>query len=189
MGEIVLVRHGETEWSSAHRHTSVTDMELTETGRKQAAALRTVLGNRRFAAVWCSPRIRAMETADLAGLSVTGMDADLIEWNYGKYEGVTTEQIRQERPEWNLWRDGCPGGESPEQIGERIERVLDRGHALMGEGDVALVGHAHAFRVAAARWVGLPVAGGGLFRLDTATISTLGFEREQPVITQWNVAS
>lgn len=186
MGEIVLVRHGETEWSAAGRHTSITDLDLTETGRQQARALRPILADRRFVAVLCSPRKRSLATAELAGLTVTKVDADIIEWNYGKYEGITTAKIHQDDPLWNLWRDGCPGGESPEQISERMDRLLSRTRPLLPDGDVALVGHGHAFRVAAARWLGLPASDGKLLKLDTAAVSALGYERDQAVITRWN---
>lgn len=189
MAEIVLIRHGETEWSRAHRHTSYTDLPLTADGERQAKALAQALAQRRFAAVIASPRLRARRTAELAGLAVTGIDDDLAEWNYGAYEGITSEEIRRDRPGWTVWTDGGgPGGESPEQVGARVDRVLDRVRPLLTQGDVALVGHGHCLRVAGARWVGLPPSAGALLRLDTATLSALGFEREQPVILRWNVS-
>jgi broad specificity phosphatase PhoE len=186
VGEIVLIRHGQTEWSAAGRHTSVTDLPLTTAGERQARALGQALAERHFVAVLSSPRQRAWRTAELAGLAVTEVNDDLAEWHYGEYEGITTKQIRAERPDWSLWRDGCPGGETPEQVGARIDRVLARVHELLPPGDVALVGHGHSLRVAGARWVGLPVAAGGLLALDTASISTLGYEHERPVIRGWN---
>jgi probable phosphoglycerate mutase len=186
MGDIVLIRHGETEWSRAHKHTSYTDLPLTAEGERQAKALARALTGHRFVAVISSPRQRALRTAELAGLAVTSVDEDLAEWNYGEYEGVTTEEIRRTRPGWTLWTDGCPGGESPEQVGARVDRVLERVRPLLVEGDVALVGHGHCLRVVGARWVGLPPSAGGLLRLDTATLSALGFEREQRVILRWN---
>ena len=186
MAEIVLVRHGQTSWSASHRHTSYTDLELTPEGERQARQLGTALGGRRFAAVLSSPRRRAVRTAQLAGLSVTEVDDDLAEWNYGAYEGLTTAQIRQQRPDWLLWTHACPDGESPEQVGSRLDRVLRRVSALLDRGDVALVAHGHCLRVAGARWIGLPPSGGGLLRLDTATISVLGHEHERPVIRRWN---
>lgn len=186
MAEILLIRHGETTWSRAHRHTSVTDLELTDDGRRQAAGLAGQLAGRSFATVLVSPRRRARETAELAGLPVTGIEPDLAEWHYGRYEGRTGEQIRQENPDWYLWTDGCPEGESPEQVGARLDRVLDRARERLGHGDVALVGHAHSLRVAGARWIGLPPAAGGLLRLDTAGISALGHEHGRPVILRWN---
>jgi len=182
----VLVRHGETEWSRAHRHTSSTDLPLTPLGERQAEALAPVLAGRRFVAVLSSPRRRARNTAKGAGLTISVVDDDLAEWDYGDYEGVTTEEIHRDRPEWLLWTDGGPGGESPEQVEARIDRVVARLTPLVTEGDVAVVGHGHALRVLAARWIGLPVAAGRLLRLDTATLSTLGFEHASRVITLWN---
>lgn len=186
MADIVLIRHGETEWSATGRHTSTTDLALTATGEDQARALAPALARRRFAAVLCSPRKRAQHTAALAGLTVTDTDDDLVEWDYGDYEGRTTADIRTSRPDWNLWTDGAPGGENPAQVGARLDRVLERARDLLGGGDIALVGHGHALRVAGARWIGLAASGGELLRLDTATISTLGFEHGRPVITTWN---
>src|SRR5262245_19394271 len=183
---IVLVRHGQTEWSANGRHTSYTDMELTPDGERQAAALRAVLAGRRFVAVISSPRTRALRTAVLAGLDVTTVDEDLTEWNYGEFEGRTTAEITRERPDWNLWTDGCPGGESPDQVAERVDRVLARVRPMLTEGDVALVGHGHALRVTGARWVRLPPAGGALLRLDNGTVSALGFEHGREVILRWN---
>jgi probable phosphoglycerate mutase len=186
MADIVLIRHGETEWSATGRHTSTTDIPLTDAGEAQARALAPALARRRFAAVLCSPRKRAQHTAELAGLTVTDIDDDLAEWDYGAYEGRTTADIHTEVPDWNLWTDGCPGGETPTQVGARLDRVLERARDLLCDGDVALVGHGHALRVAGARWIGLSATGGGLLRLDTATLSTLGFEHARPVINTWN---
>jgi broad specificity phosphatase PhoE len=186
MGELVLVRHGATEWSVNGRHTSHTDLPLTADGERQAHALAGALSGRYFAAVLCSPRQRARHTAELAGLKVTDVTEDLAEWNYGEYEGITTASIREQRPEWNLWSDGCPGGESPEQVGARLDRVLDTIRPLLTQGDVAAVAHGHTLRVLGARWLGLPVAGGALLRLDTATLSTLGHEHARQVISVWN---
>lgn len=185
MAEIVLVRHGQTEWSATHRHTSYTDIDLTPDGERQARELNARLAGRRFAAVISSPRKRALRTAELAGLPLTGIDDELAEWNYGEYEGITTEEIQRTRdPQWNLWIDGAPGGESPDQVGARLDRVLARAAAI--DGDVALIGHAHALRVVGARWIGLPASGGGKLRLDTATLSVLGHEHGRPVILRWN---
>lgn len=186
MGEIVLVRHGETEWSASRRHTSYTDLELTADGEREARALATPLAGRRFALVLASPRRRALRTAELAGLAVTAADEDLAEWNYGRYEGVTTADIHTGRPGWNIWTDGCPAGESPAEVGARLDRVLARAAAALADGDVALVGHAHSLRVLGARWIGLPPSGGGLLRLDTATVSVLGHEHGRRVILRWN---
>ncbi|MCX4472401.1 histidine phosphatase family protein [Micromonospora sp. NBC_01655] len=186
MGEIALVRHGETEWSASRRHTSYTDLDLTPDGERQARALGGVLGGWRFARVLSSPRTRALRTARLAGLAVTATDPDLAEWNYGEYEGRTTADIQADRPGWDIWTDGCPGGESPAEVGERLDRVLGRIAALLDSGDVALVGHAHSLRVLGARWIGLPPAAGGRLRLDTATVSVLGHEHGRRVIQRWN---
>jgi broad specificity phosphatase PhoE len=186
MGDVVLIRHGETEWSKAHRHTSYTDLPLTAEGERQAKALAPALAGRRFVAVVSSPRQRALRTAELAGLTVGTVGEGLVEWNYGEYEGLTTEEIRRTRPGWTLWTDGCPGGESPEQVARRIDGALARIRPLLEYGDVALVGHGHALRVVGARWVGLPASAGAYLRLDTATLSALGFEREQEVLRYWN---
>jgi probable phosphoglycerate mutase len=186
VAEILLIRHGQTEWSAMRRHTSYTDLPLTPEGEQQAGALATALSGRRFTAVLCSPRQRARRTAELARLRVTALDDDLVEWDYGEYEGITTAQIRHDRPDWDLWRDGCPGGERPEEVGARLDRVLARACARLDGGDVALVGHGHALRVAGARWIGLPPAAGGRLALDTATLCTLGYEHEHPVLRQWN---
>ncbi|WP_229074603.1 histidine phosphatase family protein [Actinoplanes sp. DH11] len=187
MGEIVLVRHGQTEWSANGRHTSYTDLELTAEGERQARVVADRLAGRSFAAVLSSPRKRALRTAELAGLAVTEVTEDLAEWNYGEYEGITTKKIRETRPDWSLWTDGCPGGESPEQIGARLDRVLAKAREFLAQGDVALVAHGHCLRVTGARWVGLPPSAGGLLKLDTATLSVLGFEHAvDPVIAHWN---
>lgn len=187
MREIVLVRHGQTEWSAAGRHTSFTDLPLTPEGERQSARLASLLAGRAFAAVLCSPLQRAVRTAGLAGLEITATDDDLLEWNYGAYEGRTTVEIRQERPEWSLWHHGCPGGETATQVGARVDRVLERARTMLASGDVALVGHAHLLRVLTARWLGLPPEAGALFRLETGTLSVLGFERETPVLLRWNL--
>ncbi|MCL7457993.1 histidine phosphatase family protein [Micromonospora echinofusca] len=186
MGELLLIRHGETTWSASRRHTSYTDLELTPDGERQARALGRFLAGRRFAAVLTSPRARALHTARLAGLTVTVTLDDLAEWNYGEYEGRTTADISDDHPSWSIWTDGCPGGESPNQVGERLDRVLARVHPLLDRGTVALVGHAHSLRVLGARWVGLPPSAGGLLRLDTATVSVLGHEHGRRVILRWN---
>jgi broad specificity phosphatase PhoE len=186
MAEIVLVRHGQTEWSKAGRHTGRTDIELTADGEQQAREIGAKLAGREFAAVLCSPRVRARRTAELAGLEVSAVDEDLAEWDYGDYEGITTKVIHETRPDWYLWDDGVPGGESPEQIGARIDRVLSRARAHLEHGDVALVAHGHALRVVGARWIEEPVRVGGRLRLDTATMCRLGFEHDRPVILEWN---
>ena len=186
MAEIVLIRHGQTEWSATGRHTSYTDIDLTAVGEQQARALADRLEGRAFAAVISSPRLRAQRTAALAGLAVTEICDDLAEWNYGRYEGITSPQIRADRPGWSLWSDGVPDGETPDEVGARLDRVLDRADALLAGGDVALVAHGHSLRVAGARWIGLPAAGGGQLFLDTATLSVLGHEHGARVIRRWN---
>jgi broad specificity phosphatase PhoE len=186
MAEIVLIRHGQTEWSANGRHTSYTDLDLTEEGVAQARLAGERLTGRKFAAVISSPRHRALRTAELAGLTVTETTEDLAEWNYGDYEGVTSATIHETRPSWSLWTDGAPGGETPEEVGARLDRVLAHARTFLDTGDVALIAHGHSLRVAGARWIGLPASGGGLLKLGTATLSTLGFEHGNQVIDTWN---
>ncbi len=183
--EIVLARHGETEWSRDRRHTGRTDIPLTDNGRRQAGVLGDALAGRSFARVLSSPLSRALETCREAGLGERAeLTADLCEWDYGEYEGITTAEIRARRPGWNLWRDGCPGGETAADVGRRADRVIA---ALDGpDGDVALFAHGHVLRVLAARWLGLGPEAGALLKLDTGTLSALGYERETRVITRWN---
>ena len=189
MGEIVLIRHGETEWSKTRRHTSVTDLDLTDAGVRQARLLADAVRQRTFVAVISSPRRRALRTAELAGLEPTEVTEDIAEWNYGEYEGVTTADIHENHnPNWDLWTDGCPGGESPDQIGARIDALIRRAAERLEEGDVAFIAHGHSLRVVGARWIGLPPAGGGLLKLDTATVSVLGFEHGRRVIHTWNTS-
>jgi broad specificity phosphatase PhoE len=187
MRQVVLIRHGATEWSELRRHTSHTDLDLTSDGEAEAKALRPALADLRFAAVLVSPRRRAVRTAELAGLTTSAVDPDLAEWDYGAYEGVTTAEIRQTRPDWSLWTDGAPDGESQTEIGQRIDRVVDRIRSTLDSGDVAVVAHGHSLRVLTARWLGLDVDGGALFALDSGSISTLGFEHGRPVILHWNL--
>jgi len=186
MAEIIVVRHGETEWSASGQHTSETDLPLTAKGEAEAALLRPALAGRAFAAVLCSPRMRAIRTAEIAGLDVTDIDDDLAEWRYGDYEGITTAEIRERDPSWDLWRDGCPGGEKPDEVGARLDRVLAKARKFADQLDVVLVAHGHSLRVATARWLGQPVAAGALYLLDTATISALGYEHDRPVLHRWN---
>lgn len=192
MGDLILLRHGQTEWSLNGRHTGRTDVPLTAHGEACAAALAPALAGRDIQAVFTSPAERAQRTAELAGLTGAKPDPDLWEWDYGGYEGITTARIQQSRPGWYLWRDGViPGdaehpGETIEQVGERTDRVLSRVRPMLADGDVALVSHGHVLRVLTARWLGLDPSGGRLFRLDTGTISTLGDEHEEPVIATWN---
>ncbi|HEX9410919.1 MAG TPA: histidine phosphatase family protein [Actinomycetota bacterium] len=184
--QVVLVRHGETDWSANGRHTGRTDVALTDEGRRQAKALGTCLEEWTFALVLASPLQRATETCRLAGLGgAMQICEDLREWNYGEFEGRTTADIRTGRPGWTLWVDGVPGGETAEQVGRRADRVIAEARAAPG--DVALFAHGHILRVLSARWLDLPPDRGRSFALHTATISVLGFERETPVITRWNV--
>jgi len=186
VGIVLLVRHGETEWSRDGRHTGRTDIPLTGTGEAQAAAVRATLAALRFQLVLCSPSGRARRTAELAGLTDIELDPDLVEWDYGDYEGRTTADIQQDRPGWYLWTDGVPDGETVAQVGARADRVLARIAPALEAGDVALVGHGHALRVLAARWIDLPPAAGARLRLDTGTLSRLGAEHERPVLDTWN---
>lgn len=183
--EIVLIRHGETEWSLSGQHTGRTDIPLTEHGRSQAQRLAEQLSDRSFALVLTSPLVRAAETCRLAGLSAHALERpELMEWHYGAYEGRTTVDIRSERPGWTIWADGVPDGESPAEVAARVDRVLDELRAV--KGDAALVGHGHVLRVLAARWLGLGPEAGRLFALDPASVSVLGHERETPVLLGWN---
>jgi probable phosphoglycerate mutase len=183
--KVYLLRHGETEWSLNGRHTGVTDIPLTENGRIAARLLKPILANVTFTLVLTSPLQRARETCELAGLGqFANVEPDLIEWNYGEYEGLTTEQIRSTRPGWSVFRDGCPGGESPEQVGARADRVITKVHAAAG--NVALFGHGHFTRVLAARWINLSANYGENFLLDTATLNVLGYYRESPAFMIWN---
>jgi len=181
--EVWLLRHAETEWSRDGRHTGRSDVPLTEAGREHARALRERVAGHAFALVLSSPLSRARETAELAGLEPELRD-DLVEFDYGDYEGITTAQIREERPDWYLWRDGSPNGETAGDVGRRVDRVIEE--ALRAAGDVALVAHGHVLRALAARWLEQPASFGGRLRLDTGTISVLGFEREVRVIRRWN---
>jgi probable phosphoglycerate mutase len=186
---VVLVRHGATEWSENGRHTSTTDLPLTEQGRLDAAALAPVLAGERFVVVACSPRSRSAETCRLAGLHGAAETwDDLVEWDYGAYEGITTADICADRPGWELFRDGCPGGESPADVGARADRVIERVLAAPDGGDVAVFSHGHFLRVLGARWAGWPVEAGLHLLLDTGTLSVLGDKRGDRVIQSWNAA-
>ena len=193
MGELIVLRHGETEWSRAGRHTGRTDLPLTPTGEAAATALAPALTARPVRAAFTSPARRAVATAALAGLTGAKEDPDLQEWDYGGYEGRTTAEIRAERPGWYLWRDGViPGdaahpGETLAEVGARADAVLARVRPLLADGDVVLVAHGHLLRVLTARWLRLEPGAGRLFQLKTATLSTLGTEHGEPVITSWNV--
>lgn len=194
MGDLLLVRHGETEWSVSGQHTSWTDLPLTTHGEEQAKSLAPLLTGRTYALALSSPLGRAIRTAELAGLTGAVPDQDLHEWDYGGYEGVTTVDIHRTRPDWDLWTDGVPPGpdghpgESPEQIGARADRVLARVEKALATdtGDVILVAHAHFLRVLTARRLGLPPAEGRLFQLATCTVSRLSTEHGRPVVAEWN---
>ena len=182
--ELWLVRHGPTEWSRNGRHTSVTDLPLLADGEQDAVDLRARLAGVGFAQVLTSPRQRARRTAELAGFPDAEVDEDLVEWAYGDYEGLTTAEIRERQPGWTIWDDGAPGGETPDEVGARLDRVVARARAAAGP--TLAFAQGHSLRALAARWVGLPASEGRLLRLDTATVSVLGFEREQPVVLRWN---
>jgi broad specificity phosphatase PhoE len=185
MNELLLARHGETEWSASGRHTSHTDLPLTSDGRRLAQRLAPRLAERRLALVLTSPLRRAIETCELAGLAGTAQTLDdLREWDYGDYEGMTTDEIHGRRPGWSLWRDGCPNGETAADVGARADRVIARIRAA--DGDVVVFGHGHMLRVLAARWLGLPPADGALFALATGTLSMLGYEHGTAVIRSWS---
>jgi broad specificity phosphatase PhoE len=203
-GRIVLIRHGETEWSRSGQHTGRTDIPLTPDGERWAAALRPVLAEFRFALVATSPRSRAVRTADLAGLSPAGVGAaeggrppaatvvareiwsDLAEWDYGDLEGLTTPQIRANQPDWTIWAGRVPGGENAGQVAARADAVLARASALLPTGDVALVGHGHMSRVLAARWIGLGPEHGASFLVEPASLTVLGHERDTRVLSRLN---
>ncbi|GAA1753899.1 MULTISPECIES: histidine phosphatase family protein [Streptomonospora] len=196
MGGLLLIRHGRTEWSVARRHTGRTDVPLTGEGEEQARALRPLLASQRLSRVLVSPLQRASRTAELAGLHGGVADPDLMEWDYGGYEGRTTGEIQRERPGWYIWHDGVvPGdaehpGESVEAVGDRADRVLERLRPVLddpGAADAALVAHGHFLRVLTARRLGLPADRGALFRLETAATARLGEEHGRPVLTDWNV--
>jgi probable phosphoglycerate mutase len=183
--QVYLMRHGETAWSVSGQHTGTTDIPLTENGRRVAKLLQPVLTKETFALVLTSPLQRARETCELAGLGgCAEIDRDLMEWNYGEYEGLTPQQIRAKNPGWMIFNDGCPGGESPEQVGARIDRVIAKVRAV--EGHVALFAHGHVLRAMAARWLGLRAADGGYFLLDTATLSILSYYQDIPAVRRWN---
>lgn len=182
--QLWLVRHGETEWSRDGRHTSTTDLDLTEHGVEVAGVLAEKLAGTTFDLVLTSPRLRARRTAGLAGFADAEVDQNLVEWDYGDYEGVSTAEIREDVPDWTVWTHPVPGGETADEVCRRLDRVVDR---VRDHAGLALVfGHGHALRALTARWLALPVTEGRLFRLDTATVSTLGYERGTPVMLRWN---
>lgn len=183
--ELWLIRHGETAWSLSGAHTGRTDLPLTPAGERGATAMGALLGGKRFAMVLTSPLQRARETCRLAGYAAEAqVDNNLCEWNYGGYEGLSTNDIRKTRPGWELWKDGVPDGETVEQVYARAAQVIER--ATAAPGDVALFAHGHILRILTACWLALPANDGRLFALSTSTLSVLGYEREQRVITRWN---
>jgi probable phosphoglycerate mutase len=182
---VFAIRHGETAWSLSGQHTGTTDIPLTDNGRRLAERMRPVLAKQAFALVLCSPMQRARETCELAGLGNKAViDHDLAEWNYGEYEGLTPRQIHESAPGWLIFRDGCAGGESPEEVAARADRVIARARVV--DGDVALFAHGHVLRVLAARWIGLPAGSGQHFLLDTGTLCVLGYYRDIPAVKVWN---
>jgi probable phosphoglycerate mutase len=181
---LYLVRHGATEWSEVNRHTSTTDLPLLPQGEEDARRLAPRLAGRRFDHVLTSPRQRARRTAELAGFPDAVVSEDLVEWDYGSYEGITTAQIREHDPTWSIWTGVTPGGETAEQIGARLDRVIARVRAM--EGDTLVFAHGHCLRALAARWLGEPVAFGRFLVLGTATLSVLGDDRGQPAVLTWN---
>jgi probable phosphoglycerate mutase len=185
--KVYAVRHGETEWSLSGRHTGRTDIALTERGRQRAKLLRPLLTRELFTLVLTSPLKRARETCDLSGLgAVAQIDRDLVEWNYGAFEGLTSSEIRERSPGWLLFNDGCPDGETPEQVGDRADRIIAR--ARGEQGNVVLFAHGHLLRVLAARWLGFPSSAGRHFLLDTGTLNILSYYHGTPAIQRWNWA-
>ncbi len=183
---IVLLRHGQTEWSRRGQHTGRTDLELTSIGRQQALSAAQMLAGQAFVQVWTSPLRRAAETATLVGHPDANVDADLAEWDYGEYEGRTTEEVTADRPGWSIWADGVPGGETLDAVAHRADRVLARALPVLARGDLLLVGHAHQLRILAARWLNLAPSAAALLHLDTASVSSLGYEHSRACLTLWN---
>jgi broad specificity phosphatase PhoE len=184
-GEVVLVRHGETEWTLSGQHTGRTDIPLTERGRKQARLLQPLLSTANFALVLSSPLQRARETCELAGLgSRMEIEPDLMEWDYGEYEGLTSKEIKRSAPNWMVFTDGCPSGETPEQVGARVDRLIHRIRPVAGR--VAVFAHGHLLRVFVARWIGFPPSAGQHFLLDTSTVGVLGYYQGVPAVKRWN---
>jgi broad specificity phosphatase PhoE len=183
--DVFTIRHGETAWSVSGQHTGTTDIPLTNRGRRLAERMRSVLADKAFELVFCSPMQRARETCELAGFANKAViDPDLLEWNYGEYEGLTPQQIDAIAPGWLIFRDGCPGGETPAHVGARVDRVIARSRAV--HGDTVLFAHGHVLRVFVARWIGLPPGGGEHFLLDTGTLCVLSYYHETPAVRIWN---
>src|SRR5579875_2456056 len=187
--EVTLVRHGETTWSKSGQHTGRTDLDLTDLGAQQAKEAQALVGTEPFDLVLSSPLRRARRTAEIAGLVPYELDEDLREWDYGDLEGRTTAEIREELPGWSIWDGPWPGGETPEQVGARADRVIARVRALPSGSRVALVAHGHILRVLGARWIGAPVTGGQWFGLDTAAVCQLSWEHDYPVVQRWNLVA
>jgi broad specificity phosphatase PhoE len=185
--QVWLVRHGATEWSRQGRHTGRSDIPLEDLGRRQAEGLRTTLARHAFEQVLASPLVRAAETARLAGVERAKLDPDLMEWDYGDYDGLTTPQIRQKDPDWSLWRSGGSGGEAPAEAGRRADRVVAR--LRQATGDVLVFSHGHFLRVLTARWLGLEPSTGRYFYLGTAGVGVLGYEHDKPVVRAWNLSA
>ena len=182
---LFVIRHGETPWSLSGQHTGRTDIPLTDKGRRLASRMRPALAKESFTLVLVSPMQRARETCELAGLADRAeVEPDLLEWNYGEYEGLTPSEVHKLAPGWLIFRDGCPGGETPEEVGARADRVIARARA--NGGDALLLGHGHVLRVLAARWLGLPACAGQHFLLSTGALSVLGYYREIPAVKIWN---
>ncbi len=186
---IALIRHGQTTWSKSGQHTSTTDLDLTDEGVHQAMTIPSLLWGLDLepVTVWSSPRMRALRTATLAGLDVDEVVDDLQEWQYGDYEGITSREIRRTNPGWSIFTQGAPGGETPEQVAARADRVLDRARTQLPDGDMALVCHGHMARVLAVRWVGLPITAGELILMNPAAITVLGTYHDKPCIDHSNV--
>lgn len=185
MGEVVLVRHGETDWSRANRHTGRTEIPLTDAGRRDAEHLRPVLAAREFARVLCSPLGRARETSELVGFPDPELRDELMEWDYGEYEGLTTEEVREHRPGWTIWTGGCRGGEDVDDVGRRVDPVVEELHRA--EGDVVVFAHGHLLRIVTARWLELPPVEGRHLLFATGRYGVLGWERETPGLAGWNL--
>ena len=183
--KVLRIRHGETEWSLSGQHTGMTDIPLTENGRIVARRLKPILADQTFALVLTSPLRRARETCELAGLIERAeIDRDLVEWNYGDYEGMTPQQIHVLKPDWTVFADGCPGGETPEQVEARIDRVIAKIRSVSG--NAAVFAHGHLIRAFAARWLGLRASEGRFFLLDPATVNVVSYYRDVPAIKRWN---
>ena len=188
--QLWLLRHGATEWALNGRHTGSTDLPLLPEGEAEARALSPVLSQQTFAAVFSSPLQRARRTCELAGLGdQMQICDDIIEWNYGDYEGITTATIRESIPEWTVWSHGCPNGEDPPEVEARCARAISTALAIPEDGDVALFAHGHILRALAGTWLGLGATGGQLLKLGTASVSILGWERGTPTIQRWNAPS